>query len=337
MGTTTPNIGIYAPAAGETNYSQSFAAGMVNIDQHDHSGGPNKGLPIATEGLGDFSVTFDKLNANVVDPTTGVGNSGTFPNQIVLLDPIKSIFQLAPASGFITMDGTTSHVRTFQNSSSITWTNADGVGGNPSASVNIAGISPVTVPNGGTGLTTLTPYAVLAGGTTNTGNVQQVSGLGNVGEVLTSQGAGALPIWAASSIQYQKITLTAAQFTNLGATPITLVPAPGAGKVLVPLYCYTYLASSGVPFTSATAAIGIYYNNTEQALLFNQTMFNGSTTNLYNWATPSQTQLVSVGGFAEADIVNKPLQISTNNGGNYAGGGTSTVTFMIAYTTITLP
>lgn len=56
-------------------------------------------------------------------------------------------------------------------------------------------LSTVTVPFGGTGLTSLTAYALLAGGTTSTGNVQQVSGLGSSGQVLTSNGAGALPTW----------------------------------------------------------------------------------------------------------------------------------------------
>ncbi len=131
MGQTTPNIGIFIPAAGEDNYDQSFSAGMINIDQHDHSGGPNKGLPIATEGLGAFSVTFDKLNANVVDPTTGIGVSGVFPNQLVMLDPLKAIFQLAPASGFISMDGTSAHVRTFTVGTGLNLTNPAGVAGNP--------------------------------------------------------------------------------------------------------------------------------------------------------------------------------------------------------------
>lgn len=131
MGQTTPNISIYIPSAGETDYDQSFSAGMINIDQHDHSGGPNKGLPIATEGLGDFSVTFDKLAPNVVDPTTGIGVSGALPNQIVMLDPLKAIFQLAPASGFISMDGTSAHVRTFTVGTGLNLTNPAGVAGNP--------------------------------------------------------------------------------------------------------------------------------------------------------------------------------------------------------------
>lgn len=55
--------------------------------------------------------------------------------------------------------------------------------------------SAVTVPFGGSGLTSLTPYALLCGGTTGTANMQQVSGLGTTGFVLTSNGAGALPTW----------------------------------------------------------------------------------------------------------------------------------------------
>lgn len=55
------------------------------------------------------------------------------------------------------------------------------------------------VANGGTGNSSLTAYAVLAGGTTSTGALQQVSGLGTSGFVLTSNGPGALPTWQAGS------------------------------------------------------------------------------------------------------------------------------------------
>ena len=57
--------------------------------------------------------------------------------------------------------------------------------------------SPLTVAQGGTGNTTFTPYAVITAGTTATGAFQNVSGLGSVGEVLTSNGAGQLPTWQA--------------------------------------------------------------------------------------------------------------------------------------------
>lgn len=51
----------------------------------------------------------------------------------------------------------------------------------------------ITVPYGGTGITTATAYAVLCGGTTSTGAFQSVASVGTAGQVLTSNGASALP------------------------------------------------------------------------------------------------------------------------------------------------
>lgn len=96
MGQTTPNIGIYIPAAGETNYESSFSSGMVNVDQHDHTGAPTKGVQIATTGLADGSVTYPKLNANVADTVTGIGVDGANPNKLQILGLLKQIYQLAP-------------------------------------------------------------------------------------------------------------------------------------------------------------------------------------------------------------------------------------------------
>jgi hypothetical protein len=49
------------------------------------------------------------------------------------------------------------------------------------------------VASGGTGASSQTAYAVLAGGTTSTGAYQSVASVGTSGQVLTSNGAGALP------------------------------------------------------------------------------------------------------------------------------------------------
>lgn len=57
---------------------------------------------------------------------------------------------------------------------------------------------PTTVPNGGTGVASTTAYAVICGGTTSTGALQPVSGVGTAAQVLTSNGAGALPTWQAA-------------------------------------------------------------------------------------------------------------------------------------------
>jgi hypothetical protein len=59
--------------------------------------------------------------------------------------------------------------------------------------------TPITVPYGGTGLATLgTAYGVVCAGTTATGNLQN-AGAGTAGQILTSNGAAALPIWQSPS------------------------------------------------------------------------------------------------------------------------------------------
>jgi hypothetical protein len=108
---------------------------MVNIDQHDHSGGPNKGVPIGTSGVADFSITYNKLNANVVDPTTGIGVNALLPNQLQILGLLKNIFQIATATGFIAKNGVLANARTFQDTATVVWTNPAGVAGNPSANL----------------------------------------------------------------------------------------------------------------------------------------------------------------------------------------------------------
>jgi hypothetical protein len=51
------------------------------------------------------------------------------------------------------------------------------------------------VGNGGTGVATLDAYRLLAGGTAVDNPIQQVSGVGTLGQHLASQGSGALPVW----------------------------------------------------------------------------------------------------------------------------------------------
>lgn len=55
------------------------------------------------------------------------------------------------------------------------------------------------VAGGGTGNTTATAYAVQCGGTTSTGPHQSIASVGTSGQVLTSNGAGALPTFQNAS------------------------------------------------------------------------------------------------------------------------------------------
>ncbi len=147
MGQVTPNMGIYIPSAGETNYDAPFAAGMINVDQHDHSGAPNKGVPIATTGLVDGSVTYPKLNANVVDTSSGLGTrTGGFANQITTTGLLNALAVLVVGNnGFLSKNGTAVNPRTMTGTTDqITVANGDGLAGNPTYSLAATFLSSAT-------------------------------------------------------------------------------------------------------------------------------------------------------------------------------------------------
>lgn len=62
-----------------------------------------------------------------------------------------------------------------------------------------AGGTDVPVADGGTGRSSHTEYAVICGGTTSTAAQQSIAGVGTSGQVLTSNGAGALPTFQSAA------------------------------------------------------------------------------------------------------------------------------------------
>lgn len=59
MPTTTSNMSLKTPIAGETDYATSLSDTNTAVDAHDHSSG--KGVPIVTGGITDLAVTTAKI------------------------------------------------------------------------------------------------------------------------------------------------------------------------------------------------------------------------------------------------------------------------------------
>jgi hypothetical protein len=111
------------------------------------------------------------------------------------------------------------------------------------------GITPV--PSGGTGKTSFTPYAVITGGTTSTGPLQNVVGVGTSGQVLTSNGASALPSWQAGGGgggAGSKVLIQAQTVSGVSAVNFT----SGFGG-----YSYYYIEGYDVVATATTGVYGI--------------------------------------------------------------------------------
>jgi len=84
---------------------------------------------------------------------------------------------------------------------------------------NINAPMPIDVPKGGTGVATLTTYAIICGGTTTTGPLQSIASVGTASQVLTSNGAAALP------------TFQTAPNVNIDYDPVSSDPTPVDSQV----------------------------------------------------------------------------------------------------------
>lgn len=105
----------------------------------------------------------------------------------------------------------------------------------------------VAVADGGTGVSSLTAYAVMCGGTTGTGAVQSIASVGTSGQVLTSNGAGALPTFQAAAAGGH-ITNPQGRLTLTSATPVLTSTVSGATTIY-----YTQYSGQYCPIYSGSA------------------------------------------------------------------------------------
>lgn len=93
----------------------------------------------------------------------------------------------------------------------------------------------VAVADGGTGASSFTAYAVLCGGTTSTNPIQAIAGVGTSGQVLTSNGAGALPTFQAAAAGSARSLswYTDTTATRTGNTTVTITGGSDAEAKLL--------------------------------------------------------------------------------------------------------
>ena len=257
-GTASNVTGIVALANGGTNanltasnggifYSSATAgailAGTATAGQVLRSGAST--TPAWSTATYPATTTINRIlyssAANVVDEIT-TGNNGTLITSAVGVPSISSTLPSA-VQGNITATGALA-------SGSLA-----------------AGFTAVTVPLGGTGIATTTAYGVLCGGTTATGAFQN-AGAGTATQVLTSNGAAALPSWAAPSAgaltSYAVATgsvalaTNTANWQNITGTTLTLP----AGTYLIVYFISVLSYDSG---GSAHTISGRLYNSTDAA------------------------------------------------------------------------
>ncbi len=196
-------------SAGIVGYSQPTASGISGgfalTASNDTNvtlalgGTPNSSLLAGVTLTAGWTGTLaaGRLNANVVQAITPDTNiSGSIATQTLTFSWAGQLSVARGGTGVSSLtaynllvgSGTSNVALIAPNSSTGIPLVSQGSSANPAYSLAV-------VPGGGTGVSSLTPYAVMCGGSTATGSVAQVGSLGSSGQVLTSQGASALPAW----------------------------------------------------------------------------------------------------------------------------------------------
>lgn len=197
------------------------------------------------------------------------------------------------------------------------------LGGSPSASLlaatslTLGWTGQLAVPRGGTGLSSATAYAVLCGGTTSTGAFQSIVSVGTANQILTSNGAGALPTFqnatsalgaALTRVDDTNVTLT------LGGTPASALLA--ATSLTLGWTGTLSVARGG---TGAGTLTGLLQGNGTSAIT---AITNSSTVGQVLRVTGASAYAWGTVDLADSDAITGNLPVANLNSGTSASGTT---------------
>ena len=174
----------------------------------------------------------------------------------------------------------------------------------------------LTVPNGGTGLASTTAYAVLCGGTTSTAALQSIASVGTSGQVLTSNGAGALPSF--QSVTVGSTDPTIQKFTS-GSGTYTTPTSPA------PLYIRV-VAVGGGGGGQGGAGAGVGVGTAGGNTTFGTTLIVANGGSNAGGAGGTASLGAAIGIAVNGGIGGAAVQVANTSGGNgapsaFGGGG----------------
>lgn len=158
--------------------------------------------------------------------------------------------------------------------------------------------NPLIVSNGGQGNSSLTAYAVICGGTSSTSAFQSIASVGTANQVLTSNGAGALPTFQTTTGDTPTVyTLSnnsgnpadgATYFLANGSTTIAITASGNAqSRFYATMTCnitivYGQVRVTGTLGTTENSTLSIRKNNTTDTTVTSTLQLNSATVDFSN-------------------------------------------------------
>jgi hypothetical protein len=276
-----------APLAGGKLYTYEAGGAVTPKTTYDaYTGGSANTNPVILDARGEADVFGDGMYYFVLtdanDVQQWVEDNVTGFSTTAGSESVAGVLQLATDAETITGTNATkaTHPRGVKAASAFfilpsktTMDNADTIAitdsaasnvnkkityGNLVTALNLSAATGITVPNGGTGRTTLTDHGVLIGAGTDPINA---TGPGTAGQVLTSNGPTADPTFQAApsgqTLQHQHAVYTAS--TGITPTPMTADPTSGTQILSIALTGVTIGSRINSRFqgTAHPSAVGV--------------------------------------------------------------------------------
>lgn len=186
---------------------------------------------------------------------------------------------------------------------------------------SLALATPLAVPEGGSGRASHTAFAVLCGGTTSTAAQQSIAGVGTAAQVLTSNGAGALPTFqdagggGAAAWEFVSTTVASGDssidFTNLTEAKVYKVIVDGLNLVTDNREFRLLVSNNnGVSF----ATVDYQFDTSTGGIEVDATFIGLSGTNGIGNATGEFAFCADVQIY-NMNVASEPVQVTWNSGG----------------------
>lgn len=152
-------------------------------------------------------------------------------------------------------------------------------------------------------------------------------------------------LWAPGLFNRAYVSVTSAQIKNLVGNPITVVAAPGANKILIPVFSTAWYKRGAASYTNTDSAahivLGIGASIQFLPLLSKTQMTTSLSSRNYTVGAQANVTSTAVGQFnsdipVAQDLSNLPLTVQTNSGATNYAAGDGTISVELIYRVVDL-